>query len=329
MQAGDAAGRHMITVIEYDFAGRRDRPIPVAEVPASRQAGRFLWVDAEAPTEAEIEELFRTFPVNADARTEILGPDREGRFDAYDDALHFAMTEARFAAGELATAHVDAVMTASFLLTFHRRETEFIPRMRRTVHEDFVAYSQSPGFLLYELGDHLLDQYRRTLHAVSDAVEGVQQRLFGRVDDGIFRDVAVLASDIGGLRKVLLGARELMHELSSRRSPYVSETTQPFLGRMAGTLERLDGDLNSERQLLNETLNLYLGMVGHRTNKIVNRLTLISIVFLPLTFLCGVYGMNFANIPETQWRYGYAYFWLLALGIVGGLIWLIRRLRWM
>lgn len=319
----------MITIVEFDFAGRKDRSIALEEADAARIAGRFCWVDASAPTDDEIERLFRAFPVNADARAEILGPDREGRFDVYDDALHFAMTEARLIDRQLSTAHVDAVVTASFLLTFHRRETEFIPRMRRTAHEDFVAYSRSPGFLLYELGDHLIDQYRRTLHEVSDAVEGIQRQLFGRVDDGIFKDVALLASDLGGFRKVLLGARELMHELSTRRSAYVSETTQPFLGRMAGALERLDSDLTAERELLNQTLSLYLGMVGHRTNKVVNRLTLVNLVFLPLMFLCGVYGMNFAGIPELAWTHGYAYFWGLVLAIVGGVLWMIRRLRWM
>jgi magnesium transporter len=120
-----------------------------------------------------------------------------------------------------------------------------------------------------------------------------------------------------------------MHELSSRKSPFISETTQPFLESMAGTMERLGSDLTTEREVLNETLNLYMGMVSHRTNKVVNRLTVISAIFLPLSFLCGVYGMNLKNIPETRWEYGYALFWLVALGISATLLVVMRRRNWL
>jgi len=123
-------------------------------------------------------------------------------------------------------------------------------------------------------------------------------KLFGDVNDEIFKQVSALSRNILTFRKVLLASRELMHELASRRSPFISETTQPFLDLMAGTLERLGNDLATERDMLSETLNLYMGMTSHRTGHILKRLTMSSIIFLPLTFLCGVYGMNFQYMPE-------------------------------
>ena len=97
---------------------------------------------------------------------------------------------------------------------------------------------------------------------------------------------------------------------------------------MVGTLERLGTDLAVEREILAETLTLYLGIVSHRTNQLLHRLTLVSVVFLPLTFLCGVYGMNFDFLPEVHWRYGYAYFWGAVLVIVVGTVLLMRAKRW-
>ena len=83
-----------------------------------------------------------------------------------------------------------------------------------------------------------------------------------------------------------------------------------------------------EREILAETLNLYIGMVGHRTNQVVNRLTVVSFVFLPLTFLCGVYGMNFEVLPELKWRYGYMLFWVVSTIIVAALLTYMRKRRW-
>lgn len=318
----------MITIVEFDFTTKRDREIGLAEVPAARAAGHFCWIDAAAPAETEIAELFAALPVNDDVHREVLGPDREGRIDVYDDALHFSLTEIRMRDRQVQTSHVDIVVGAGCLLTFHRKEAEFLKRMRRTYREDFVQFSRSHGFLLYELGDHLLDQHRRALQEATGAVEDVQMRLFGAVDDGIFKEVALLASDLNGLRRVLLGAREVLHEIAARRSPFIPESTQPFLDRMAGTTERLVADANAARELLHETLNLYLGMVSHKTNRIVNRLTILSMVFLPLTFLCGVYGMNFEVMPELKWALGYPAFWVVAVTLAVTLLAVMRRSRW-
>jgi magnesium transporter len=93
-------------------------------------------------------------------------------------------------------------------------------------------------------------------------------------------------------------------------------------------LDRLGSDLAVEREILAETLNLYMGLVSHRTNKVLNRLTVVSLVFLPLTFLCGVYGMNFEVIPELKWRLGYPFFWALALLVATTTLAYMKRRGW-
>lgn len=85
----------------------------------------------------------------------------------------------------------------------------------------------------------------------------------------------------------------------------------------------------TEREILAGALNLYLSMVSHRTNRIVNRLTLLSAIFLPLTFLCGVYGMNFRILPEIEWQYGYLFFWVLVAVITGSLLLALKIKRWL
>ena len=326
----------VITVTGFDFARRAEQSVEPARVREATAGDWFCWVDLDCAGCGNSEEhcagcrkVLEDLGINELARQEVLGPDRDGRYDVYEDCLHFAVTEARLQEGRLATAHVDIVLGEKYLVTYRRHPAEFVKQMRRTYREDFLKFARSPGFLLYEVGDHLVEMYRRTLRAFADEVEQVQLQLFGEVDDTIFRHVSMLTQDILVFRKTVLASRELMHELASRRSPFVSETTQPFLGSMAGTLERLSNDLSTEREVLNETLNLYMGMVSHRTNKVVNRLTVISTIFLPLSFLCGVYGMNLKNIPETTWDYGYAAFWALALCIAGTLLVVMKRRNWL
>ncbi len=93
-------------------------------------------------------------------------------------------------------------------------------------------------------------------------------------------------------------------------------------------LDRLAGDAATERTILSETLNLYMGMIGYRTNLVVDRLTIVSMIFLPLNFLAAVYGMNFEFIPEFQWRYGYFAFWGLAITTVSLMMIIFKRRKW-
>jgi magnesium transporter len=134
-----------------------------------------------------------------------------------------------------------------------------------------------------------------------ERVEKVQPASRPRSDDSIFIQDLELGSDLLHFRKVLLPARSVLTDLSTRKSPFISEATMPFLHNMVGTVDHVLQDLLVDRDILSESLNLYMSMVGHRTNRVMNRLTVVSVIFLPLTFLCGVYGMNFEVMPELKW----------------------------
>jgi magnesium transporter len=136
-----------------------------------------------------------------------------------------------------------------------------------------------------------------------------------------------LGSDLLHFRKIVLPARIVLADLSTRRSELLSETTQSFLGNMVGTVEHVLQDLLVDRDILSDALNLHMSLLSHRTNQVMKKLTAVSVVFLPLSFLAGVYGTNFEVLPELGWRYGYAYFWGLAVLVVVALLTILRRAR--
>lgn len=317
----------MINLVEFDFAAKRERSVGMDELAGWRDRDLYWWIDATHDDPERTGALLRELGVNAAVVAGVLGPDIDGRYEVFDDCIYFSITETQLIEGRLVRALADVVLGPKFLVTVHRQEVHFLQHLRRTYREDFHRFARSPGFLLYEIGDHLIDAYRRSLREFSANVEQVQVSLFGDVDDAIFRRVSQLTTDLLAFRAVVRSARELLHQLAVRKSAFVSETTQPFLETMAGTLERLGDDLLTERDTLTESLNLYMGMVGHRTNRVVSRLTAISIIFLPLSFLCGVYGMNL-HIPEADWPYAYPAFWLFAVTLVTGLLVMMRRNRW-
>ena len=219
----------------------------------------------------------------------------------------------------------------------------------KTIHVKHVLITGGAGFIGSHLAEALIaDDCRVTVlddesTGTAENLAGVREHfnfsfvqgsaadktlvrsLVSDVDESIFSRVSELGSDILKFRKVLLPARATLTELATRKSPFISDETQVFLSRMLATLDRTLQDLLVARDILSESLDLHMSLVAHRTNRVITRLTAVSIVFLPLTFLCGVYGMNFEILPELAWPAGYPLFWLVVVLVTTFQLVLLRR----
>jgi magnesium transporter len=250
------------------------------------------------------------------------------RHARYDTCIHVVVSGCQQRGQHFDLERVDIVISQSFLITIHKGPVSFLTAVRRDYKQDFQRFAKSPSFLVYELWDHLIDNYLAIQKQMEERVEQVQNELRSpNVTDVVFAHISDLGADLLHFRKILLPARAVLTDLSTRRTIFISESTQSFLHNMVGTVEHVLQDLLVDRDILSESLNLYMSLVSHRTNEVMKRLTVVSVVFLPLTFLCGVYGMNFEVLPELRWHYGYLFFWAVVAVIVIGLLGLMRRAK--
>lgn len=316
--------------LEFDFEARTERAFPAADVPRAGGAGKYVWFDLDAGSDpAGAARVLQSLGLDGATASRVLDLDagRVASVRAYGWGLAVSVAVPVPAPGRPETVAVGLVLGEGFCATVRRGPVGFLADAWRSCPDDFRRFAQSPGFLLYEFWDHLIAAYRAAAEAVGERVRRAQDDAFGAGDE-IFGTVAALSRDLLALRRTMVAAREVLSELSTRRTAVVPATTMPYLQALVGGLDRLVADLAVEREILSETLNLYIGLVGHRTNKVVNRLTILSFVFLPLTFLCGVYGMNFHNIPELELRFGYALFWVVAVVTVSGSLVFMKRRGW-
>jgi magnesium transporter len=316
------------TAVAFDFQRKEESAVAVGDIPEAMAAGRFVWLDVDATDPPEARDILRGFSIVEAVIDAALTAEPATQHARYEQFLHLVVSGCRQRGEHFDLERVDVIIGESFLLTVHRGPVVFLESARRDYRSDFVRFAKSPSFLLYELWDHLLDNYLSVQKCMEERVEALQNELRqDEVDDAVFGRISELGADLLHFRKILLPARAVLTDLSTRKSIFISEATQPFLGNMVGTVEHVLQDLLVDRDILSESLNLYMSLVSHRTNQVMKRLTVVSVVFLPLTFLVGVYGMNFDVLPELRWRYGYALFWALVVVLVVGLVWLLRRAR--
>jgi magnesium transporter len=318
-----------VRVLGFDFESRCEHQLALAEVGAAMERGIFVWIDVDVRhTEGAARLLGELGMVSEELIEEALTRGPETKIARYDGYLHFAVRDCRLGEREFAAERLDCAMGARFLLSVHRGPVGCLEATRKNYRHDFERFARSPSFLVYELWDQLVEHYGRVQQEFEDRVEAVQRELRGEVDDDrVFSRVSALSADLLNFRKLVLPARAVLSDLSTRRSPYLSETTQRLLGNVVGSVERVLQDVLVDRDILAESLNSYMSLVSHRTNQVMKRLTVVNVIFLPLTFLCGVYGMNFDYLPELRWQYGYLLFWLSVAAIVGTIAWLSKRAR--
>ena len=316
----------LFAVVELDFKSKQHRKLAIADIKQSIDAGKFIWIDVDIAQSEDARKLLTSLNLCAPEIVEdALTREPATQIARYDDYVHLVLSGCRLVGHKFDLERVDAVFGDSYLLTLHRGAPVFLEAVRKSYIQDFVRFAQSPSFLLYELWDHLIDNYLSVHKKFEERVEQVQTRLIGDVDNAVFAEASELGADLLHLRKVVLPARAVLTDLSTRKSPFVSEATQPYLANMVGTIERVLQDVLVDRDILSNSLNNYMSLVAHKTNQTMSKLTVVSFIFLPLTFLCGVYGMNFDVIPETKWKHGYLLFWLAAGGVVAVVYALMRR----
>jgi len=318
----------LFTAVELDFKTKQHRKLRIEEIANAMQGEKFVWVDVDLTQAEDARKLLTTLGLCAPELVEdALTREPATQIGRYDTYVHLVLSGCRLAGHKFDLERVDAMMGERFLLTMHKGPVVFLDVVQRSYIADFVRFAQSPSFLLYELWDHLIDNYLNVHKRFEERVDEVQRSLIGNVDETVFGEASELTVDLLHLRKVVLPARAVLTDLSTRKSPFVGESTQPFLANMVGTIERVLQDVLVDRDILNGSINNYMSLVAHKTNKVMSRLTVVSIIFLPLTFLCGVYGMNFEIIPELQWEHGYLMFWSIVVITVALLVWAMRRYK--
>ena len=327
---------------EYlDFRDRSHGMLAPSEVAAAIAGGRFVWIDLDT-RQADAAAAVAALPpgaldgLNHEAIAAGAGRERGTRLFRQEKLLQIrlvglvaceSLSGCEAGPGRLVGQALDVIIGEGFLLTLHDGPCEVLAAVRGDYLHDFHRHAATPSYLVYEIWNEQVEQFLAMQNRLEEEVDITRLKLRGTADEATLQELADVTGRLLALRKRVLPARRVLEELVSRKTTLVSEATLAFLGKMIETLERLLSDIGSNLGILESAMNFSLTVATHRTNTIMNRLAVVSTIFLPLTFLCGVYGMNFEVIPETTWTHGYYYFWGVSAAITLVMVVALRRAK--
>lgn len=275
-----------------------------------------------------IGERFQLHPL---VQEDILNNRQRPKLEDYGDYLFIATRVFDFPknGGRLCYDQMYLVMGENFVLSFQERPTGvFEPVRERLRNPHSMLRGKGADYLAYSLLDAIIDDYFGVLSQFTEHVERTDQLLLHGREQGVLNKVQRLKHDCLKLRRSILPLREMLLTMLRGEYRLIRPETQVYLRDAYDHTMHVIESLEMSREMVADMLDLYLSTQSHRLNLQMRVLTVFSMIFMPLTLIAGIYGMNFENMPELHWHYGYFAVLGLMATIAGGLVWLFWKRNW-
>jgi magnesium transporter len=336
-----AAGPTVLKLVEYDGSDLHERVVTsLDELPACDQPGRMYWIEMNGTGDPDkLRALGEKYHLHPLALEDVLHTGQRPKVEPYDDHLFIvAQMLYRDDAEHMCGEQVSMFLGRNLLITVQEDADldVFEPvRVRLRTGRGYIR-KLGPDYLAYALLDSIIDHCFPILEALGDALEDMEDELVEHPDA---RTVATLHSyrrALMQMRRLVWPERDVINNLLHDDSGLVSKQTKVFLRDCYDHAVQIMDLIESYRDVTGGMMELYLSAVSQRTNEIMRVLTVMSSIFIPLTFIAGVYGMNFAggesdhplNMPELYMPYGYLGCLALMAAVAFGLLWFFKRKRW-
>jgi len=273
-----------------------------------------VWVDLENPSDKDYEklkEMFGFHPLTIeDCKLEITLP----KIDEYDDYLFLVFHRIVHSRekGEIAVREMDFFLGKNYLVSVHKEKSSSINNMEKKIEARPRFMERGSDFLMHGIIDMFIDKYLPIIEEWSDEIEDVEDMIIARKITKTMQKIINMKRNIVDFKKSITPQRDIIAKLSRREFRFISEKAAKYYMDVYDNLMWAYTNLESNRDLLTSAFEAYLSVISNkanessnRMNKIMQRLTIIATIFMPLTFITGVYGMNFKFMPELAWRFGY------------------------
>ena len=301
--------------------------------PARGVEGKVDWFDLRGLDRVElVAEYGQRFGIHPLALEDILDVYQRPKIEIYDDSVLIIVKAFAFdeTTRKLSIEQVSIFLSEELVLTFQEDETDLFEEVRnRIASGGGRVRRQGADYLAYALLDNIADRYFSVLDKIEGVLDGLEDTIMREPELSTKARLHEVRLSLLTLRKSVTPLRELANRFGDNDSPLITEDTAVYIRDLRDHIIQITDLVETYRDITNGLYDLYVSEISFRMNQVMQTLTVVSTIFIPLSFLVGVYGMNFEYIPELQHRYGYFVLWAVMLSIIGGMLVYFRRHKWL
>ena len=288
------------------------------------------WVNLDGLNNHDIiEKLQSHFNLHSLLVDDLLS-DQRPKAEEYEGYLFFTLKMLyRIEARVIDYEQISFVLGKDFLISFQEKEGDLFDGFRDRIRLDLgKVRKKKADYLLYRLIDIIVDNYYNVLDKVGDLIEEIEENVYEDPSNKTFYKIQSLKKELIYLRKALYPLREALSKIVKGESEYILEENMRYYSDVYDHVAHLIDSLDTYKDLISSLLDIHINAMNTKLNEVMKVLTVFSTIFMPLTFIVGVYGMNFDIMPELRWKWGYYGVWGVMAAIFIGMIIYFKRKKW-
>ncbi|OQY48739.1 MAG: magnesium and cobalt transport protein CorA [Anaerolineaceae bacterium 4572_78] len=328
----------MIHSLFYQKDGTIRRNLTLIEIEqAYKSSEGVLWVSLEDPIAEEIHgllhDIFQFHPLTIED-CENIGY-QAPKIDVFGDYLFLIMhaIQPGFLVDklniELNMMELNCYLGQNYLITSYRSsEMPCIEKVRKQLELNPIILEQGADFLCYTILDVMINKYIPIIDAMENKMDTLEDEVLSNPRQDVLQNILDLKRSVQTLRRITSPQRDVINHLSLGTFPQIKNRSQIYFRDIYDQLVRLHQLGEEIQEMATSTIDIYLTITSNNMNEVMKILTIFSTIFLPLSFLAGIYGMNFKYLPEVEWQYGYFILWVVFIGISGGMLGYFKKKKW-
>ncbi len=327
-----------ISLLEYNESEFSERLITnLEELPAIQENKKVSWVNVCGLHDTgKIEKIGNYFKLHPLLLEDVVNVEHSPKLDNYDDYLFVIakMIDLNPIKG-LNIEQISFILCGNTLLTFQEDEDDVFNVLRTRIRENIGRIRKlGADYLMYRLLDSIIDGYLIVIDSIEDRIEVLEDKLIFRVEEISIETIHNLRKEVVSFRRAVNPLRDVVYQLQREKDRHIKNNTFYFLRDLGDHLQHTIESIDVSAENIRDMLELHLSASGRKLNEIIKVLTIISTIFIPLTFIVGIYGMNFNtnvspwNMPELNWAFGYPAIMFVMFVIAIGLLFYFKRKKW-
>ncbi len=322
-----------LTLLHYNEQRAVEQEIKtVDEAQALRSSPGVSWINVTGLHEVELLAQFGSaFGLHPLVLEDVLNTDQRPKLEDYGEYLYIVIK--RLGNGnqtnEITTEQISLILGQNLVISFLESDSGVFNGVKERILKNPARMGKmGADYLAYALMDTVVDNYFAIFEKLGERIEALQDSLIARPAPETLRALNALKREMLYLRKSVWPLREVVSGLQRADSPLIQKATGLYLRDVYDHTIHVIDTIETFRDMLSGMLDIYLSSLSIRLNEVMKVLTIIATIFMPLTFIVGVYGMNFHHMPELGWRWGYPLVLLVMAVIAGGMMVFFRRKKW-
>ena len=322
-----------IRVIDYDSSNLTEKQLSdVKDGSSFKKTDTVTWLNINGLHDTEIvKDVGNVFDLHPLVMEDILNTGQRPKIEEFEHYIFIALKMIRYdsASGMIINEQLSMLLGQNFLLTFQEQSGDVFDPVRERIRRNKSRIrGAGTDYLAYALLDTVVDNYIYTIELIGEKIEDLEEEVLSGQDPSIMEKINDFKRETNYLRKSIRPAREAILHMSRIDSQLFAEQTLPFLKDLQDLINQATEAIDTYRDLLTDQLNVYNSVMANRMNDIMKVLTIFAAIFIPLTFIAGIYGTNFEYLPELHYKYSYFIFWAVLVVLAGVLLVFFKRKKW-